>query len=275
MPIVTASLYGGLGNQLFQIAATIAYSLKNGLNYQFKHSTNLGKRPTYWTNFLHKMCKNLAENLDTSKFITINEASYHNCITVDSVVLDDYFQSPQFFNDYREQILDIFDIKSHRRIVQQKYNIIESSISIHFRRGDYKQLPDCHPILPDDYYAESIHYILTQDSSVTHIYYYCEDEDVADIEAVITELKTMFTGLSWTRVKADADWEEMVCMSCSRHHVIANSSFSWWGAYLRTDSIVEKNIVKNIVCYPALWFGPLIAKDVSTMSPPNWIKIWI
>ena len=271
MPIVTASLYGGLGNQLFQIAATIAYSFKHGLNYQFKHLTNLGKRPTYWSNFLHKMSKNLTEDLDTSGFITINEASYVFSTVVSSVVLDDYFQSPQFFNDYREQILDIFDIESHRRIVQQKYNIIESSISIHFRRGDYKQLPDCHPILPDDYYAESIHYILTQDSSVTHIYYYCEDEDAADIEAVITELKTMFTGLSWSRVKADADWEEMVCMSCSRHHVIANSSFSWWGAYLRTDSIVEK----NIVCYPALWFGPLVEKDVSAMFPPEWIKIWI
>jgi hypothetical protein len=270
MPIVTASLYGGLGNQLFQIAATIAYSLKHGLNYQFKYTTNLGKRPTYWTNFLHKI-KNLTEHLDTGGVITINEASYNNCILAESVVLDDYFQSPIFFNDYRAQILETFDIESHRRMVQQKYNIIESSISIHFRRGDYKQLSDCHPILPDDYYAESIYYILSQDSSVTHIYYYCEDEDAADIEGIITIFKTMFEGLSWSRTKADADWEEMVCMSCSRHHVIANSSFSWWGAYLRTINNVEK----NIVCYPAVWFGPLIQKDVSTMFPADWIKIWI
>jgi len=265
MPIVTASLYGGLGNQLFQIAATIAYSLKHGLNYQFKQSVNLGKRPTYWSNFLHKI-KNLTEHLDTSGFITINEDSYAFSTVVSSVVLDDYFQSPRFFNDYRAQILDTFDIETHRHTVQQKYNVVESSISIHFRRGDYKQLLGCHPILPDDYYAESIYYILTQDSSVTHIYYYCEDEDAADIEGIITEFKTLFEGLSWSRMKADADWEEMVCMSCSRHHVIANSSFSWWGAYLSTD---------NIVCYPALWFGPLIQKDVSAMFPTDWIKIWI
>jgi len=184
----------------------------------------------------------------------------------ESVVLDDYFQSPRFFKDYRAQILDTFDIETHRRAVQQKYNMVESSISIHFRRGDYKQLLGCHPILPDDYYTESIYYILTQDSSITHIYYYCEDEDAADIERVITEFKTLFEGLSWSRMKADADWEEMVCMSCSRHHVIANSSFSWWGAYLSSN---------NIVCYPALWFGPLIQKDVSTMFPTDWIKIWI
>jgi hypothetical protein len=274
MPIVTASLYGGLGNQLFQIAATIAYSFKHGINYQFKQSANLGKRPTYWTNFLHKMCKNLTDDLDTSGFITISEALYDMVPVVESVVLDDYFQSPRFFNDYRAQILDIFDIESHRHTVQQKHNVVESSISIHFRRGDYKQLPDCHPILPNDYYVESIYYILTQDSSVTHIYYYCEDEDAVDIERAITELKTLFEGLSYIRLKADSDWEEMVCMSCSRHHVIANSSFSWWGAYISTNNIVE-NIVKNIVCYPALWFGPLIQKDVSAMFPPNWIKIWI
>jgi hypothetical protein len=274
MPIVTASLYGGLGNQLFQIAATIAYSIKHGINYQFKYMTNLGKRPTYWSNFLHKI-KNLTEHLDTSGFITINEDSYGMVPATDSVVLDDYFQSPHFFNDCRAQILETFDIETHQRMVQQKYNVIESSISIHFRRGDYKQLLGCHPILPDDYYTESIYYILTQDSSITHIYYYCEDEDAADIERVITEFETLFEGLSWSRVKADADWEEMVCMSCSRHHVIANSSFSWWGAYLSTNNIVEKNIVKNIVCYPALWFGPLIQKDVSTMFPPDWIKIWI
>ena len=265
MPIVTASLYGGLGNQLFQIAATIAYSLKHDISYQFKQSANLGKRPTYWTNFLHKI-KNLTEHLDTGGFITINEDSYTFSTAVSSVVLDDYFQSPRFFNDYRAQILETFDIETHRRAVQQKYNVVESSISIHFRRGDYKQLLGCHPILPDDYYAESIYYILTQDSSITNIYYYCEDEDAADIEGIITEFKTLFEGLSWSRMKADADWEEMVCMSCSRHHVIANSSFSWWGAYLSTD---------NIVCYPAVWFGPLIQKDVSAMFPPEWIKIWI
>jgi len=265
--IVSATLYGGLGNQLFQIAATISFALKHSADFVFKYEKNLGKRPTYWTNFLHKLLNKTSDTFLPIGYHTITESEYNTAVS-NRVLLDGYFQSHFFFNDYNAQLFQLFDIESHQARVTAKYQIAESSISVHFRRGDYKQLPDCHPILPDDYYAESIQYILTCDPTIGTIYYYCEDEDAHDIERVIAEFTPLFSGLSWVRMKADADWEELVCMSCSKHHVIANSSFSWWGAYFNSRP-------DKIVCYPAQWFGPLVPKDVSTMFPEEWIKIWI
>ena len=266
--IVSAILYGGLGNQLFQIAATISFALKHSADFVFKYEKNLGKRPTYWTNFLHKLLNKTSNTFESTEYQIITEPEYNNTILSNWVLLDGYFQSPLFFSDYNAQLFKLFDIESHQACVAAKYQIAESSISIHFRRGDYKQLPECHPILPDDYYAESIQYILTRDPTIGNIYYYCEDEDAADIERVIADFAPIFSGLSWVRMKADADWEELVCMSCSKHHVIANSSFSWWGAYFNPSP-------DKIVCYPAKWFGPLVPKDVSAMFPEEWIKIWI
>ena len=100
-----------------------------------------------------------------------------------------------FLSVHRKRLVSIAQINASK------------SISVHFRRGDYKKLHLCHPILPDDYYAEAIHYILSQGAIITHIYYYCEDEDAADIENVICDLKTLFSGIVWWRMKTDAHRE--------------------------------------------------------------------
>ena len=61
------------------------------------------------------------------------------------------------------------------------------------------------------------------------------------------------------------DWEELLLMSCCQHNIIANSSFSWWGAYLSNNPI-------QITCYPSKWFGPLLTNknDTSDLFPPTW-----
>jgi hypothetical protein len=96
--------------------------------------------------------------------------------------------------------------------------------------------------------------------------YFCEEEDIDTIDKNIAVLKQEFRSVEFEREVAESDWQEMISMSCCKHHIIANSSFSWWGAYLnpRRD---------KIVCYPSVWFGPLIQQDVSRMFPIDWIKI--
>jgi len=299
MTYIFGNLYGGLGNQLFQIAATISYALYHSMDFQFKYSESLGNRPTYWNTFLYNLKSKTCASIDCSNLPVVDEATFDKLVTnggpadklvtiggsktigrpADKLVtnsgpaviggpavIDGYFQSPRFFTDHQATIFEWFSIYQHQRITMAKYNLVHKSISIHFRRGDYKALPLCHPILPNNYYAESIYYILSQDPTIHQIYYYCEDEDATDILDVINELKHLFSGLKWSRPTIDADWEEMVCMSCSKHNVIANSSFSWWGAYFNDD-------INKIVCYPSTWFGPLIPKDVSSMFPSTWTQI--
>ena len=70
------------------------------------------------------------------------------------------------------------------------------------------------------------------------------------------------------------DWKQMVLMSCCNSHIIANSTFSWWGAYMNNSN-------DKIVCYPSKWFGKAIIDSeyhddyVKDIFPSEWIKISI
>ena len=98
------------------------------------------------------------------------------------------------------------------------------------------------------------------------ILYFCEEQDNAAINIKI--LKRRFKNLKF--IKGDdklADWEQMLSMSCCEHNIIANSTFSWWGAYFNANK-------GKIVCYPNQWFGPKLAhKNTKDICPEEWVKI--
>jgi hypothetical protein len=279
---VTCKLYGGLGNQLFQIFATIAYSLRHKIDFLFEYTPNLGKRQTYWHTFLSAIIDRTATNIPGATQIDQGGHGFVNLREPwlnENIMLNGYFQSYLFFDDHSKTILKMLDVDK-QQIVQK------NSISLHFRRGDYKGLEDCHPIMEMDYYANALNYILAMGEGTMGegtigegtigegtladkhtVYYFCEEEDLESVEKDINTLKNEFSNkVVFERHLEETDWEEMLAMSCCKHNIIANSSFSWWGAYLNPNS-------DKIVCYPAVWFGPLICENTDAMFPPNWIKI--
>ena len=142
-------------------------------------------------------------------------------------------------------------------------------ISMHFRLGDYVNKQNYHPVMEIEYYKKSIQHIIdTTKKQNLKILYFCEKEDIQQVNVVIEQLHVLFTECKFIRVNNNIeDWEQMIMMSLCQHNIIANSTFSWWGAYFNTNS-------NKIVCYPEVWFGPALYKSsVKDLCPNSWCKI--
>jgi hypothetical protein len=143
---------------------------------------------------------------------------------------------------------------------------------MHFRLGDYKKLPEHYVILQVDYYREALNYLL-ETTELTNprakVLYFCEEQDLEDVEFIISILKTDFPTIVFLRADPELeDWEQLILMSLCRNNIIANSTFSWWAGYLNIYR--QKKVI-----YPATWFGQKLQKthDMGDLFPVDWIKI--
>lgn len=274
--MITCNLMGGLGNQLFQIFATIVYAIKSKNKFQFLNVETLGIppttiRPTYWNSFLSNLKTFLIEELPQpihvirEKDFTFNELPVNEMINT-NVIIHGYFQSYKYFEEYYDLIYRMLGIEKKKTNLLSKLgftnNILNNTISMHFRIGDYKKIQHVHPLATQNYYEKALTHIQNKnpDQSFT-IYYFCEDDDIEDVTPVIRELSLIFSLYKFERgFKELEDWEQLLFMSCCHHNIIANSSFSWWAAYFNTWD-------DKIVCYPSIWFGPDINHDIKDLFP--------
>lgn len=281
--MITCNIMGGLGNQLFQIFTTISYAIQTRNVFYFYESEFIGgvgstnKRDTYWDNFLFKLKPFLRKEFPSLKIIqetdfTFNQIPLTNFVGKD-VCLHGYFQSYKYFQSTYKTIYRLLNIDNHKKKVIQlleEMNVslhCENTVSLHFRLGDYKKLQYKHPLMTDDYYKQSLDYIFSHKQNVTHVLYFCEDEDIDEITVRIQKLELLFPRIVFTKVTSDLkDWEQMIIMSCCKYNVVANSSFSWWAAYLNSNE-------DKIICYPSNWFTSGVNIDTNDLCPEEWIKI--
>jgi len=285
--MITCNLMGGLGNQLFQIFTTISYAIKTRNMFSFYNAEFTGgtgktiKRNTYWENILSKLKPFLKTKFPICNIIqesqfAFTEIPLTHFINV-NVCLHGYFQSYKYFQNTYATIYRLLNIDVHKDSIKNKNASVgvdvdyNNTISIHFRLGDYKSLQHIHPIMPYEYYENALTYIVenTKNTNVSRVVFFCEEEDLSDVTITINKLKESFTQFVFERASPELqDWEQMLLMSCCKYNIIANSTFSWWGAYLNTD-------IDKIVCYPSLWFGPDAKHNTKDLFPNEWVKIQI
>ena len=306
--MITCSLKGGLGNQLFQIFTTIAYALQYNQSFCFVNVQQLGNgkngstiRYTYWQTFLTQLIpflKNIDFILDFKiKANKIYEID-NNFIPIDIIpninnnyYLCGYYQSYKYFEQYYQFIYKLLQINNKKIQVKQKFhqllltqqinyeqNINIQYISMHFRFGDYINYTDMYQQLNQNYYLNALTYIIEQISKNKQIeienkslniivIYFCELQDINIVNPIIEYLMKNYPWIHFQMVdNIFEDWEQMLLFSLCKYNIIANSTFSWWGAYL--NSYVDK-----IVCSPNIWFKKNINKNMIDLIPNDWILI--
>jgi hypothetical protein len=268
----TISIRGGLGNQLFQVFMLMSYCIEDNCNYTFpSQMLDWDKyRHPYWDTFFNEL-KHLVNTDNINKFIEFVEPNYHyNEIgpRTDNTIFVGYFQTELYFKKHFERICTDLKIREKQEVIKNKYIKSENTIALHFRMGDFVN-PAHHPIMPDTYYIDSLTHIINNTQfNGWNVYYSCESCDDAVVINRINNIKQTFKQLTFIKINNEMeDWEQMLLMSTCEHNIVANSSFSWWGAHFNTNA-------NKIVCYPSVWFGP--AKNnlnLKNLHPESWTKI--
>ena len=312
---IACHLKGGLGNQLFQIFNALRNAIKYNGKIVFTNATLLGNRSTYWSNLLDALQK-YTMSIHYSDFKSVIrekgfeykslDADVLSIMTNDNsqnqkILFDGYFQSPKYFEDVYPTIYHTLRIAEKQEIVRKKLVSMNVdfnnavTVSMHFRLGDYKNLPNHHPVLKKEYYNDALKHIsLHSPNKITHVLYFYQNdnEDAKEIQKNISALKEQLPDIQFISIYSLSgtntlvDWEEMLAMSCCTHHIIANSTFSWWGAYLSNFNKKFNNNFNNnsnnnfnnnfnkIICYPSTWFGPALkCHDTRDLFPVEWTRI--
>jgi hypothetical protein len=240
-------------------------------------------RTTYWNTFLLPLYSNLVNNWKRDFYIKEKDFPYHELpptysIQYENIELFGYFQSPKYFEYYYPDICKLIQLENQKQLVSSKYNYdnnneydYKNTISMHFRIGDYSTLSHVYPILSLDYYKEALKFMLTyihklnhQENNELKVLYFCEEKDKSQVNLIIHNLKNEFINIEFECIDFELyDWEQMLLMSCCKYNIIANSTFSWWGAYFNNDK-------DKIVCYPSKWFVEGNPNNTQDLFPSDW-----
>lgn len=255
---VSVQLMGGLGNQLFQMSACIGYGKENGIDYCIpKHTLN----DEVWKPY-HFEKLNYCTGIPQRDIIVYKEES-HSFTPIPSnfnqknIILQGYFQSYLYFKDYRKEILELFGFDNLK--------IKKGICSVHIRRGDYLKYPTKHPeVSLHNYIAKAIGNMIEYNKILNFMVF---SDDIEWCKRNIKSEKLYPIIIDF--VEQGEALSDLKKMSEYEHNIIANSTYSWWGAWL------NNNPDKIVICPDeSNWFG-IDNKhlDVSDLLPKEWYRI--
>lgn len=262
---VVARNIGRLGNNMFQIAAAIGYARKYGYEWAADESNGHGEPYSA----IHKVFPNLPKQHfgggvryhehphgicpQHNVSYDLCHFDYHDIPDLGgNVSLTGFFQSWKYFEHCKEEVKKVFAL--------DHYPQYRGYVSIHVRRGDYVQHAGSFPPLTLFYLMEAW-WKIHNNNEINRTIVFSDD------------IEWCKENLSFPRITFCEETDERkslsIMASCS-HHIIANSSFSWWAAYLGHNP-------NRIVVSPSAetWFGPTagVKKPVNDLILPQWIQI--
>lgn len=232
--------WGRLGNQLFQIAGTLGEAIRDGANVSF---------PSW----------------DYQQYFSVPAIFFDGKIG-DKDFSGDYMQNLKHFSHVEHLIRSFFKpSKLSEDYINTRYADIlgvENTTALHVRRGDYANFPQHHPICNMEFFERAIDKIgATQLVVFSDDLTWCKQQDLfKDAYFADGNEDNVDPTLPTPAVVHD-----LFLMTRMEKHIISNSTFSWWGAWLAN---------REVAVYPMPWYGPALDIDVEeTMIPQHWMRV--
>lgn len=260
--MTSCRLYGGFGNQLFQIATTLAHAKRVGDEYAIPSEvTNPHKanQLAYSFTCVSKVAYDFAgietgEITDIEKAVPYKEPYYHYCPIplMKNLLLDGYWQSAKYFDEFKDELLEMLELKIDK--------IYHGWCAIHVRRGDYLRHPDHHPVQKTVYYLEAMEAIYRTAGIKNFMIF---SDDIAWCKENFD-----FPKFEFGYREGYDEISDMLAMGSCSHQIISNSSYSWWGQYIcpNPDKIC-------IAPKKERWFGPSLPHNVDDLYNDKWILL--
>jgi len=257
---------GRLANQMFQFASTVGVARKRDYVVKFPIENFISDSPDSYDGCKLLECFDIPDSYLTdgntiAKHINYiyreNDFRYNTEVESipDNIDLYGYFQNEKYFLNSKDEITECFKFKTY--VVDEASAHIKDfkdSVSVHVRRGDYVNQPGHHPVQTVDYYYKALEIVGAKKVFIfsDDITWCRENIEIEGFDLQFMDIKNPYIS--------------MYLMSRCENNIIANSSFSWWAAWL------NKNPNKSVIG-PKLWFGTEMNKDTSDVLPKGWISI--
>lgn len=273
--------FGRLGNQLFQFASTIGLARKLGYEVAFPvenmtvyNREHFKDGVTRDITFDVPKCFEIPEELlkpisEIHTHYEVHEPHFHYSEKLLSIPdgsnLNGYYQTEKYFGHIRTELSKILTF--NRDVCEQAESKMPfqldkvERVSIHLRRGDYAGLSQWHPVCDGEYYSTAINLFNNENNEMDKRFLIFSDD--------IDYCKHFFgehDGIVY--IENNHPYVDLCMMSMCEHNIIANSSFSWWAAWL------NKNPNKTVIA-PKKWFGPAYEgiHDTKDLYCKTWIAI--
>lgn len=246
--MVSIILRGGIGNNLYMMAAAFAHALKNGYEYaiplEVENPHYVGQKPYVFSGI------NYVEKLPTFPLYREPSFDFNPIPAIDNIILDGYFQSEKYWSFCKEELLKAFGFH---------WEFKKDWCALHVRRGDYLKLPDYHPFVGGEYLSAAVKR-MNEEKGITKFRVFSND---------IPWCKEFFAGTpeyEFEFVEGNNEMQDLEQGSYCEHQILSNGTFALWQYYLNQNP--------NKVCIaPERWFGRFLSHDTKDLYPENAIII--